>query len=379
MGHTRTEEWMRHALVQARRAWGDTHPNPMVGAVIVESGHVAAMGYHRRAGEPHAEVEAIHDLMRPAQPGSVLYVTLEPCSTIGRTGPCCDAIIQSGLQQVVVGAVDPNPAHGGRGLERLKQAGISVQCGVLERECRDLNLIFNHWITRHTPLLAAKVATTLDGNVATRTGESKWITGEAARQDVMRWRKLFPAIAVGARTVMLDDPSLTARKGHPTCPVRFVFDRRLNTLGKKPLPRVFQDEHKDKTILVAGAKAPKARLMRADKLGIEVLRIEHKDTGPFIDAFRKFCAGRHLTGVFFEGGSTLLSALLNARQLDYLFAYRAPAFLADSRAMPVFRGAVVPELQQAFRLDNVHCHCFDDGDQLMRGHIVDNQEREPAN
>lgn len=370
MGHTRTEEWMRHALVQARRGWGETHPNPMVGAVIVESSHVAAMGYHRRAGAPHAEVEVIRDLMRPAQPGSVLYVTLEPCSTIGRTGPCCEAIIKSGLKQVVVGALDPNPAHSGRGLDILRKAGIAVQSGVLDAECRDLNIIFNHWITRQTPLLAAKVATTLDGYIATRSGQSKWITGHDARQDVMHWRRLFPAIAVGAGTVLIDDPSLTVRGGHELCPVRFIFDRRMRSLIAKPVRKVYNDAFREKTIIVAGPRAPASRLALARKLGIRVWQIDEGETARFIDAFRLRCASEAICGVYIEGGSRLLSALLQAGQLDYLFAYRAPMLLADRKAVPVFQGAAVPELSRGLRLGDVRCHCFDNGDQMMRGFIA---------
>lgn len=205
---------MRRALEAARRGWGATHPNPMVGALIVEHGRVVADGYHARAGEPHAEVVALTNLGRAPAPGATLYVTLEPCSTTGRTPPCTEAIIRAGIKRVVAGAADPNPQHLGRGFALLRAAGVEVVEGVLAEECTDLNFIFNHWITKETPLIAGKIVTTLDGRVATSTGESQWITGAAARRDAMRWRRLFPAIGVGAGTVLADNPRLTSRNRH---------------------------------------------------------------------------------------------------------------------------------------------------------------------
>ncbi|HVU38461.1 MAG TPA: bifunctional diaminohydroxyphosphoribosylaminopyrimidine deaminase/5-amino-6-(5-phosphoribosylamino)uracil reductase RibD, partial [Opitutales bacterium] len=202
---------MSRALEAARRGWGDTHPNPMVGALIVENGRVVADGFHARAGEPHAEIIALRNLGRAPAPGATMYVTLEPCSTTGRTPPCTEAIIQAGLKRIAVGAADPNPQHAGQGLEILRRAGIEVISGVLAEDCADLNLIFNHWIISQTPFLAGKIATTLDGRVGTRTRQSKWITGAAARRDAMRWRRLFPAVGVGAGTVLADDPQLTSR------------------------------------------------------------------------------------------------------------------------------------------------------------------------
>ena len=158
--------FMRQAIGLASQAWGQTHPNPLVGALIVEGTEVVAEGWHKGAGQPHAEVEAFAALGRAPAEGAVLYVTLEPCSTVGRTGACTNAIIDCGIRKVVVGAVDPNPAHSGRGLQILREAGVEVEQGILEDECNDLNLIFNHWITNGTPLLAAKMAMTLDGKFA---------------------------------------------------------------------------------------------------------------------------------------------------------------------------------------------------------------------
>src|SRR5947199_7538807 len=175
------EFFMRRALELARRVWGATHPNPTVGAVIVEEGQIVGEGATAPDGGPHAERLALLARGKTPRPGATLYVTLEPCSTQGRTGACTDAIIAAGIKRVVVGATDPNPEHAGRGFEVLRAAGVEVIDGVLARECSDLNLVFNHWITQGGPMIAAKSATTLDGKIAARTGESRWITNPASR------------------------------------------------------------------------------------------------------------------------------------------------------------------------------------------------------
>ena len=182
---------MRQALEMARRGWGATHPNPMVGALIVEDEKVVAIGYHAKAGEPHAEVVALKSLGRKPKPDAVLYVTLEPCCTHGRTPPCVDAIIASGIRHVVVGATDPNPAHAGKGLDLLRQNGITVTSGVLADEANDLNLIFNHWITHQRPLIALKLASTADFRLVHAEKTIRTISSQSSRTDVHQWRKLF--------------------------------------------------------------------------------------------------------------------------------------------------------------------------------------------
>jgi len=362
---------MRRCVALARRAWGDTHPNPMVGAAIVEDGAIVAEGWHVRAGDAHAEVAALRALGREPRPGAMLFVTLEPCSTHGRTGPCTEAIIASGIRYVVVGATDPNPAHAGRGLDALKAAGVSVETRVLTPECDDLNIIFNHWITKNTPLIAAKVATTLDGRIATRTGESKWITSAVARQDVMRWRRLFPAIAVGAGTALRDRPRLTARiEGEPEwCPLRLVFDGRMRLAGERELPALYTDEFHERTIVVTSDQGGSGYIRRLEAAGVRcwILPSIHGRTA--LGAFRARCAAEGITGVYVEGGSELLSGFLQAREIDYLFAYRAPLFLADQRALPAMRGLRTERLEQGVRLEGVH-HASLGDDQLMRGHVV---------
>ncbi len=361
---------MRRAIALARQAWGRTHPNPLVGAVIVEGGRVVAEGFHAQDGGPHAERVALAALGRAPGPDATLYVTLEPCSTHGRTGACCDAIRAAGIWRVVVGATDPNPAHAGRGLEVLRAAGVDVTSGVLAAECADLNLIFNHWIVSGAPLLAAKVAITLDGKIACRTGESKWITGEAARADVHAWRRYFPGIAVGAMTVLKDNPRLTARTadGETWCPLRFVFDGLLRTAGSPHLPHVYADEHRERTIVVTTRHGGMGYVRKLRELGVQVWVLEAAAQRVEFADFRRRCAEEKITGVYFEGGSQLLSALLRARQLDYLFAYRAPLLFADDKAKTMFAGLRPERVDQAVRLTDLRHEIFGD-DALMRGRV----------
>lgn len=360
--------WM--ALDLARKGWGTTHPNPMVGAVIVEGAEVAAEGFHEMAGGPHAEIAALRRLGRPPKPGAILYVTLEPCSTEGLTGACTAAIIAAGLTHVVVGAIDPNPLHAGHGFDVLRAAGVQVTSGILGEACADLNLIFNHWIVARTPLIAAKAAVTLDGKIATRANDSQWITGELARADVHRWRRLFPAIAVGAGTVMSDDPSLTSRLGETVwCPVRFVFDGLLRTVVDKKQLKIYNDEFKDRTIVVTTPHGGLGYMRKLQAMGVRVWNIDSPTMRAPLTEFRRLCVEAGITGVFIEGGAQMISELIQMRQLDYLFVYRAPILFGDDRAKTVFKGLRTESLDHAVRLEAVR-HVSFGADQLMHGRVA---------
>lgn len=361
--------FMRRALTVAQRGWGETHPNPLVGAVIVEDGEIVAEGHHAKAGEPHAEIHALRALGRAPRPGAVLYVTLEPCCTHGRTPPCTDAIVDAGITRVVVGATDPNPAHAGRGFEVLRAGGVEVTCGVLADECADLNLIFNHWITTGRPLFAAKSGVTLDGKVATRLGESKWITGEKARADGHRWRRYFPAIAVGAGTLRADNPRLTARHdGAEWCPIRFVFDGLLRSVLDKSMPRLFTDEFHHRTIVVTTPHGGLGYVRKLNGLGVQTWVLNSNTPKVNFADFRARCVQEGITGVYFEGGSQLLSELMQARELDYLFSYQAPVLFADEKGKSILRGLRTEALAQAIRLERLRHEVHGD-DTLTRGFL----------
>lgn len=369
MGEDARNAWMDRALELARRGWGRTHPNPMVGALIVEGGEIVAEGWHERAGEAHAEVRALQALGRRPREGAILVVTLEPCCTHGRTPPCTEAILEAGLRRLVVGATDPNPAHAGRGLDILQAAGVEVTAGVRAEDCRDVNLIFEHVIVRQTPLVAGKLGLTLDGKIATRGGHSRFVTGEAARADVMRWRHLFPAIGAGSGTVLADDPRLTRRSPgeEEGCGVRLIFDRRGRTLEAEPLPGVYRDGWADRTILVM-AEPPegrKAEMLARTRAGLWVTSASAGSA--FWQAVRARLGEAGLTGLLLEGGGQLLSDALEAEELDYLLAYTAPKILGDAEARAGFRGLSPETMSGAVTLSRVRHEVFPEGDVLTRG------------
>ena len=362
--------FMQRAIELARQGSGETAPNPLVGAVIVEEGKIVAEGWHVEDGGPHAERAALTHLGRSEAPGATLYVTLEPCSTEGRTGSCCAAIIAARFTRVVIGTLDPNPKHAGGAVPLLEAAGIDVTVGVLEDDCQDLNLIFNHWITTKRPLLAAKTAVTIDGKIATRSGESQWITNEESRADVHRWRRLFPAIAVGAMTVLDDDPRLTARmEGQEEwSPIRFIFDGLLRTVVDRNMPKVYTDEFREKTTVVTTPHGGLGYVRKLRDLGITVWILPSDTQQVDFGDFKSRCHEENISGVYVEGGAQLTGNLLQSRELDYLFNYRAPVLLADDRGKNSFTGLRTEKLQQALRLSKVKHESFGN-DQLMRGFI----------
>ncbi len=293
---------MKVALEQARLGLGRTSPNPAVGAVIVHEDRILSRGYHRQAGMPHAEIEALRALEnREAARGATLYVTLEPCSTHGRTPPCSDAILAAGIRRVVVGTIDPNPAHAGRGLLELQNAGIQVTTGVLEPECRALNLAFNHWIVHRRPWVIAKAGMSLDGRLTRPPGEGQWITHPDSRADAMQLRLRSDAILIGANTLRNDNPRLTLRLAPPvphSPPPKQPW--RIVVASKSSLPdsaHLFTDEHRDRT-LVFREKALSEVLGELGKMDV--------------------------TCVLIEGGMRVLGDALDQRLIDEVCFYIAP-------------------------------------------------------
>ena len=363
------QKFMNRALELARKGWGKTHPNPMVGAVLVEKNEIVAEGYHRASGEAHAEIEVLQKVLQPVSGEMVLYVTLEPCSTHGRTGACTEAIKASGLKTVVVGALDPNPEHNGKGVEILRKSGIQVVTGVCEEDCEDLNMIFNHWISHNSPLIAGKVAISLDGKIATRNNLSRWITGEEARKDVMRWRRLFPAIAVGVDTLLQDDPILTSRtEDEDWCPWRMVMDGMLRSVRSTRKPKLFEDEYRERTIIVTTESAGMGYVRQLENQGLRVWCLPGPQTRIGVHALRSRCQEEGIEGIYLEGGPTLLSGFMEERGVDYMFVYQAPAFFADRKARSVFRGLRTESLEDILRLRNLRRETFKQ-DSLVRGYL----------
>lgn len=350
---------MRRALALARRAQGNTRPNPMVGAVLVRMGRILGEGWHHRAGQPHAEIEALRAAARLGHPTkeATLYVTLEPCCTQGRTPPCTDAIIAAGIRRVVVAATDPNPAHAGHGFDILRAAGIRVEHGLLAGPATALNAGFNHWIVHRTPLITLKAAFTLDGRIATSTGESKWITSPDSRARVMRLRAAHDAILVGIETVLADDPALTIRKGaRERSPIRLVLDSR----GRTPLTaRVLTDPHAASTILVAKSSAPERRIKALRKKATVWL---DPKPGPRIDlAWLVDELGRHpVTSVLIEGGGEVHAGFLEARLAHRTAFFYGPKVVGGANAPRGVAGAGFQSLESAPRLTGLRHRRFGD-------------------
>jgi diaminohydroxyphosphoribosylaminopyrimidine deaminase/5-amino-6-(5-phosphoribosylamino)uracil reductase len=345
---------MKRALSLAAKGKGRTSPNPMVGAVIVNEGKIVGEAYHRQPGEPHAEILALHQA-GPRARGAVLYVTLEPCChTNKRTPPCVPLLKESGLVRICVAMVDPNPQVNGRGIEALQQANLAVSVGMLEKEARQLNEIYIYWITTGRPFVILKGAMTLDGKIATSTGESLWITGERARQDVHRLRSLVDTIMVGARTVMTDDPELSVR-GKPTMPrqragrqpVRVVLDSHLRI---PPDARVLQWVDEQPTILCTTNQAPARKIRLLRNRGIQVWVFPSQAGMVSLKACLIRLGKTGLTSVLLEGGSTVNASALQYGLVNRIRLYLAPLLLGGQDAKGLIGGLSPKMLHKAWPL-----------------------------
>lgn len=315
--------FMREALNEAGLSAGFTSPNPAVGAVIVRDGVVIGRGRHKRCGGPHAEIEALMSLRDESEAaGAELYVTLEPCSTTGRTPPCCDAILRSGIRRVAIGCVDPNPKHAGRGIELLRNAGVEVVSGVLEDDCRALYEPFFKWITTGRPFVLLKMAETLDGRIAAANGDSKWVTSETARNRVAYLRRLSDAVLAGAETFRLDAPRFTART-----PDGIVL---------KTPRRIVATHHPE---LVAGAGD-----------GWETVAL---DSASDWDGFLARLGRENVTMLLIEGGGELAASALRARAIDKIEFHVAPKLLGGRGSRPVLGGPDPDALSEAVSLERM--------------------------
>jgi len=337
---------MRKALGLAARGRGLTSPNPMVGAVVVRDGQVVATGYHHIYGTSHAEVDALGKLGFSAQ-GCTLYVTLEPCCHQGMTPPCTSSVVSSGVSRVVVGMVDPNPLVSGRGVETLRAAGIDVTVGVLADECRELNRGFVKWIVTGRPWVTLKMAATIDGHTADRSGSSKWITGETARRDVHLMRAASDCVMVGAGTVIADDPLLLpVMVSAVQNPLRAV----LSASGSLPVTsRLVASSGVARVILFASGAAPASRLDALRGAGVEVVQVAGGPDGLDLDGVMAELGKRRVTSVLVEGGHRIAASLLSAGLVDRLVVYGAPLVLADSAAPGVFADLGPRRLPDAMR------------------------------
>ena len=366
---------MRLALRLARRGFGRTSPNPMVGAVLVKKGKIIGRGWHHAAGRPHAEIEALADARRHGHSprGATLYVTLEPCCTHGRTPPCTEAIIASGIRRVVAGATDPNPKHAGKGFEILRRAGVAVGKPVLAGECEELNEAFNHWIVHKTPFVTVKAAMTLDGKIATAQGESKWITGEESRTYAMKLREGCDAILAGVNTILADNPSLTVRRagasGGPAAvkPVRRIV---LDSLARTPLDaKVVSDEQASLTTVVVSRAAPAKRVSalarRANVWVAPQRKVSPSGRGGFIDLkwLLKKLGAENVTSLLVEGGGEVNASFLAAGLAHRIAFFYAPKVLGGRDARKAVAGEGARSLEEIISLGAIRWRKL--GDDLL--------------
>ena len=323
--------WMRQALRLAARGEGWTRPNPPVGALIVKRGGVVGKGWHRQAGGPHAEVFALEQAGDAAR-GATLYVTLEPCSTWGRTPPCTSALIRAGIRRVVAGAADPNPAHARRGFVALQNAGVDVQSGILETDCQALIAPFRTHILTGRPYVTLKLALTLDGRIADRTGRSRWITGESARKWVQRLRRRADAVLVGAGTVCADNPSLLPTGSNPNPVYRVIVD---GTGRVPPAARVVSDSRAGQTIMVTTRSCPASVARAWQRHGARVWRLPAENRELNLTELLARLGGMGVMHVACEGGGHLAAGLVRAGVVDDYALFYAPR---------LFGGAAVPGL-----------------------------------
>ncbi|TDT61352.1 bifunctional diaminohydroxyphosphoribosylaminopyrimidine deaminase/5-amino-6-(5-phosphoribosylamino)uracil reductase RibD [Fonticella tunisiensis] len=360
-------EYMERALELAKKSEGFTKPNPLVGAVIVKNGRIIGEGYHQKYGENHAEINAFNSATENVS-GAVMYVTLEPCSHYGKTPPCANAIVKKGIKKVVIGMMDPNPVVSGKGIEILKSNGIEVEVGVLEDKIKKLNEIFIKYITTQIPFCILKAAMTLDGKIASYSGDSKWISNELSRRYVHRLRHRVSGIMVGINTIINDDPLLTTRLDDTDGidPIRIVVDSK----GRIPLSaKVLHGNSKAKTIIAATEFIDKDKIKAIQETGAEIILTPPKDDKVDLCYLMKELGKRKIDSVLLEGGGTLNFAALREGIVDKVNFFIAPKILGGREAKTPVGGQGIGLVRDAIILKDMEIYRFGE-DIMIEGYIL---------
>ena len=357
------ERWMKRVLRLAEKGRGRTSPNPMVGAILVKDGRIVAEGYHAKAGEPHAEIIALRKTGKDAKEAT-LYLNLEPCTHYGKTPPCAPVVIEAGVRRAVIGMEDPNPLVKGRGVEALKRAGLDVYVGILEKECRRLNEAFCKYILNKEPFLILKVVATLDGKIATRKGESQWISGEASRRFVHRLRDQVDGVIVGIGTVLKDDPMLTARVKGGKDSYRIILDSRLRIPENAKVIEISPS----KTIVATTELAPGEKVERLEKKGVRVLILDSKKGRVDLKPCLFKLGEMGMMSLLVEGGSQLNGSFLDEGLIDKIFLFLSPKLIGDPQALGMFDGHGVTSLKEAIPLNELKIRRIG-GDLLLEGYL----------
>lgn len=342
-------KFMKIVLALASKGKGLTSPNPMVGAVIVKDGKIVGKGFHSKAGTPHAEIIALESAKEKAK-GSTLFINLEPCVHFGKTPPCCDEVIKSGIKKVVIGMKDPNPLVNGKGINRLKRSGIEVEVGILEKEARELNEAFVKFTKTKMPFVIMKSAMSLDGRIATRSGNSKWITGEESRGFVQKLRAEVDGIMVGIGTVLKDNPRLTLRteKIKRTSPAKIVVDSSI----KIPITaKLFSSKPEARVIIAATNLAGRKKVESLRKKGVDVIQTEADKGNVDMKKLMKELYKRGIRSILLEGGSELNASAIKEKIVDKVFCFYSPILVGGRDAKGFIGGEGVDRIQDAERVD----------------------------
>ena len=357
---------MKEALALAEKARGKTSPNPLVGALVVKDGNIIGRGYHQKAGGPHAEVFALEEAGANAK-DATLYVTLEPCSHYGRTPPCTEKIIACGVKRVVAAMMDPNPKVAGRGLQQLRQAGIEVEVGLCEEEAKRLNEVFLKYISTGKPFVILKTGMSLDGKIATRTGDSRWITNEKSRAYVHQIRNQVDAIMVGIGTILKDDPQLTTRlpNGQGSDPVRVIVD----SSAQIPVScKVLNQESSAETIIATTTKASPEKLSLLSAKGARILVIEEKNGHVNMHKLMEELGKLEITSLLVEGGSSINGAVIRDKLVDKVFFFIAPKIIGGEKAPSPIGGIGVETMKEVIKLKDYQMRPID-SDFLVEGYL----------
>ncbi len=344
------EKYIKHCIELAKLGEGSVSPNPLVGAVVLDkSGHVVGTGYHQKYGEAHAEINALNDAGEFAKDGT-LYVNLEPCSHFGKTPPCVNKVIESGVKRLVVGMIDPNPLVAGEGIRKAQDAGIEVEVGVLEKECKKLNEIFIKYVTEKQPFIAIKTASTVDGKIATKTGSSKWITSDLARIEVHGLRKKYDAILTGSGTVIADNPSLTCRIPGGRNPVRVIIDSELKT---SPEAKVYQND--GIRVIIATSENINNERMKAYPENVEILKCSLINNKIDLHYLINELYQNKIASILVEAGGILNGIFLQNKLIDKFYFFIAPKILGDNQAKSIIEGFDTVDINESlnFRFDEI--------------------------
>lgn len=358
------EKYMRLAMQLAENAIGRTSPNPLVGAVIVKDNRVVGCGWHRKAGTPHAEVHALNQAGELAQ-GADVYVTLEPCAHYGKTPPCAKALVEAKVKNVYGGLLDVNPKVAGKGFKILEDAGIHVEYGFLQDELRKQNEVFFKWIEHKKPFVVLKAAMTLDGKIATATGQSKWITNETSRAYGYKLRDIYDGIMVGINTVIEDNPMLTARVDGGKNPIRIVVDSSLKIDINA---NVVQDKSA-KTIIATTDKADKDKILKLQAQNVDVIVVD-KDENDKVDIEKllNILGQQNICSILVEGGATLSGSFVAKKLVDKVYFFIAPKIIGGKEAKTPVAGTGILNLQEALALKDIQIEKLEE-DILIIGRV----------